>query len=135
MVTSLVCSSIVRWGSEEQKQEWLPQLCSGEALGCFGLTEPDTGSDASNLKTRAEKIDGGWRINGGKMWISLGNYSKLALVFAQTDPEKKHKGLACFLVPTDQPGFTTQEIHGKLGLKGSDTAELALDGVEVPDSA
>ena len=130
VVTSLVCSSIVRWGSEEQKQEWLPQLCSGEALGCFGLTEPDTGSDAANLKTRAKQVDGKWRITGGKMWISLGNYSKLALVFAQTDPEKKHKGLACFLVPTDQPGFTTQEIHHKLGLKGSDTAELALDDVE-----
>ena len=91
--------SIVRWGTEEQKQEWLPRLCSGEALGCFGLTEPDTGSDAANLKTRAEKIDGGWRITGGKMWISLGNYAKLALIFAQTDPEQKHKGLACFLVP------------------------------------
>jgi butyryl-CoA dehydrogenase len=130
VVTSLVCSSIVRWGSEEQKQEWLPQLCSGEALGCFGLTEPDTGSDAANLKTRAKQVDGKWRLSGGKMWISLGNYSKLALVFAQTDPEKKHKGLACFLVPTDQPGFTTQEIHHKLGLKGSDTAELSLDDVE-----
>ncbi len=130
VVTSLVCSSIVRWGTEEQKQEWLPQLCSGEAIGCFGLTEPDTGSDAANLKTRAKEVDGQWRISGGKMWISLGNYSKLALVFAQTDPEKKHKGLACFLVPTDQPGFTTQEIHHKLGLKGSDTAELALDDVE-----
>ena len=135
VVTSLVCSSIVRWGSEDQKQEWLPRLCSGEALGCFGLTEPDTGSDASNLKTRAEKIDGGWRITGGKMWISLGNYAKLALIFAQTDPEKKHKGLACFLVPTDAEGFSTQEIHGKLGLKGSDTAELSLDGVEVSDDA
>jgi butyryl-CoA dehydrogenase len=130
VVTSLVCSSIVRWGSEEQKQEWLPQLCSGEALGCFGLTEPDTGSDAANLKTRAKQVDGKWRISGGKMWISLGNYSKLALVFAQTDPERKHKGLACFLVPTDQSGFTTQEIHHKLGLKGSDTAELSLDDVE-----
>ena len=135
VVTSLVCSSIVRWGTEEQKQEWLPQLCSGEALGCFGLTEPDTGSDAANLKTRAEKIDGGWRINGGKMWISLGNYAKLALIFAQTDPAKKHRGLACFLVPTDSDGFSSQEIHGKLGLKGSDTAELSLDGVEVPDDA
>jgi butyryl-CoA dehydrogenase len=135
VVTSLVCSSIVRWGSEEQKQEWLPQLCSGEALGCFGLTEPDTGSDAANLKTRAERIDGGWRLSGGKMWISLGNYAKLAMVFAQTDPEKKHNGLACFLVPTDSDGFSTQEIHGKLGLKGSDTAELSLDGVEVPDGA
>jgi butyryl-CoA dehydrogenase len=135
VVTSLVCSSIVRWGTEEQKQEWLPQLCSGEALGCFGLTEPDTGSDAANLKTRAEKIDGGWRLNGGKMWISLGNYAKLAMIFAQTDANLKHKGLACFLVPTHSPGFSSQEIHGKLGLKGSDTAELSLDGVEVPDSA
>jgi alkylation response protein AidB-like acyl-CoA dehydrogenase len=130
VVTSLVCSSIVRWGSEEQKQEWLPRLCTGEALGCFGLTEPDTGSDASNLKTRARQVDGKWRISGGKMWISLGNYSKLALVFAQTDPDKKHGGIACFLVPTDQPGFTAQEIHHKLGLRGSDTAELALDDVE-----
>jgi butyryl-CoA dehydrogenase len=130
VVTSLVCSSIARWGTEEQKQQWLPQLCSGEALGCFGLTEPDTGSDAANLKTRAKQVDGKWRISGGKMWISLGNYSKLALIFAQTDPELRHKGLACFLVPTDQPGFTTQEIHHKLGLKGSDTAELALDDVE-----
>jgi alkylation response protein AidB-like acyl-CoA dehydrogenase len=135
VVTSLVCSSIVRWGTEEQKQRWLPELCSGEGLGCFGLTEPDTGSDAANLKTRAEKIDGGWRINGGKMWISLGNYAKLAMVFAQTDPEKAHKGLACFLVPTDSEGFSSQEIHGKLGLKGSDTAELSLDGVEVGDDA
>jgi butyryl-CoA dehydrogenase len=130
VVTSLVCSSIVRWGSEEQKQEWLPQLCSGDALGCFGLTEPDTGSDAANLKTRATKTNGKWRLSGGKMWISLGNYSKLALVFAQTDPEKKHRGIACFLVPTDQPGFVTQEIHHKLGLRGSDTAELSLDDVE-----
>jgi len=135
VVTSLVCSSIVRWGTDEQKQRWLPELCSGEGLGCFGLTEPDTGSDASNLKTRAEKIDGGWRINGGKMWISLGNYAKLAMVFAQTDPSKKHKGLACFLVPTESEGFSSQEIHGKLGLKGSDTAELSLDGVEVGDDA
>jgi butyryl-CoA dehydrogenase len=149
VVTSLVCSSIVRWGSEEQKQEWLPRLCSGEALGCFALTEPDTGSDAANLKTRAEKVNGTWRITGSKMWISLGNYAGLALVFAQTDPDvirgldargsqdagqdaprRKHEGLACFLVPTDQPGFTTQEIHGKLGLRGSDTAELSLDAVE-----
>jgi alkylation response protein AidB-like acyl-CoA dehydrogenase len=133
--TSLVCSSIVKFGSEEQKQHWLPQLCSGEALGCFGLTEPETGSDAANQKTRAKKTDGGWVISGQKQWISMGNYAKLALVFAQTDPEKKHKGIACFLVPTDTDGFSTQAIHGKLGLKGSDTAELFLDDVEVPDSA
>ena len=131
--TSLVCSSIERWGTEEQKHEWLPRLCSGEALGCFGLTEPDTGSDAANLKTRAEKIDGGWKISGQKQWISLGNHAKVALVFAQTDPSLKHKGLACFMVPTDTPGFSSSEIHGKLGLHASDTAELSLDGVEVPD--
>src|SRR5215216_5939517 len=116
--TSLVCSSIVKWGNEDQKREWLPQLCSGEALGCFGLTEPETGSDAANQKTRARKTDGGWVISGQKQFISMGNYSKLALIFAQTDPEKKHRGIACFLVPTETEGFSSQEIHGKLGLKG-----------------
>jgi alkylation response protein AidB-like acyl-CoA dehydrogenase len=134
VVTSLVGSSIERWGSEEQKREWLPRLCSGE-LGCFGLTEPGTGSDAANLGTRAAKVDGGWRISGQKMFISLGNYSKVALIFAQTDPAQGHRGIACFLVPTDSAGFSAQEIHGKLGLRASDTAELALDGVEVPDDA
>jgi butyryl-CoA dehydrogenase len=133
--TSLVCSSIQRWGTEEQKHEWLPRLCAGEILGCFGLTEPDTGSDAANLKTRAEKTDGGWRISGQKQWISMGNYATVALVFAQTDPEQKHRGLAAFLVPTDSPGFSSSSIHGKLGLRASDTAELSLDGVEVGDEA
>jgi butyryl-CoA dehydrogenase len=133
--TSLVCSSILRWGSEEQKQRYLPKLCSGEILGCFGLTEPDTGSDAANQKTRARETDSGWVLSGNKMWISLGNYAKVALVFAQTDPEKQHRGLAAFLVPTDTPGFSTQEIHGKMGLKGSDTAALSLDDVEVPRDA
>jgi butyryl-CoA dehydrogenase len=133
--TSLVCSSIERWGTEEQKQEWLPKLCSGEALGCFGLTEPNTGSDAANLSTRAAKVDGGWKISGQKQWISMGNYAQVAMIFAQTDPEQKHRGLACFLVPTDSQGFSSQEIHGKLGLRASDTAELSLDAVEVPDEA
>src|SRR3712207_5530156 len=133
--TSLVCGSIERWGSEDQKQRWLPRLCAGVAFGCFGLTEPDTGSDAANLRTRAEKIDGGWKITGGKMWISLGNVAEVALIFAQTDPSKKHRGLACFLVPTESEGFSTQEIHGKLGLRASDTAEISLDDVEVEDDA
>jgi butyryl-CoA dehydrogenase len=133
--TSLVCSSIVRWGTEEQKQQWLPQLCSGEALGCFGLTEPDTGSDAANQRTRAKKVDGGWEITGNKMWISTGNYAQLALIFAQTDPEKGHRGLAAFLVPTDSEGFTTQAIHGKMGMRGADTAEINLDAVKVGDDA
>jgi hypothetical protein len=133
--TSLVCGSIERWGSDNQKQRWLPRLCSGEAFGCFGLTEPDTGSDAASLRTRAEKVDGGWRITGQKMWISLGNVAEVALVFAQTDPSKKHRGLACFLVPTSSDGFSSQEVHGKLGLRASDTAALAFDGVEVGDDA
>jgi butyryl-CoA dehydrogenase len=133
--TSLVCSSIERWGSEEQKHQWLPKLCSGEVLGCFGLTEPSSGSDAASLKTRATKIDGGWKLNGQKQWISMGNYAGLALIFAQTDPEQAHRGLACFLVPTDSDGFSSGEIHGKLGLKSSDTAELSLSDVEVPEEA
>ena len=133
--TSLVCSSIERWGTEEQKQRWLPRLCSGEALGCFGLTEPGTGSDAANLSTRAEQVDGGWRLNGQKQWISMGNYAEVALVFAQTEPDLKHRGLAAFLVPTASDGFSSTAVHGKLGLRASDTAELFLDGVEVPDHA
>jgi butyryl-CoA dehydrogenase len=133
--TSLVAGSIERWGTEEQKREWLPQLCSGDALGCFALTEPEAGSDPASMRTRAKKTDSGWTITGNKMWISMGNVSELALVFAQTDPEKKHKGLACFLVPTSTEGYGSQEIHGKLGLRSSDTAEISLDEVQVPDDA
>jgi butyryl-CoA dehydrogenase len=131
--TSLVCSAILRWGTEEQKQRYLPQLCSGEWLGCFGLTEPDTGSDAANQRTRARRDDGGWVINGAKMWISMGNHAKVALVFAQTDPELKHKGVACFLVDTDQDGFQPSTIEGKMGLHGSDTAAISLDDVRASD--
>jgi len=133
--TSLVCSSILRWGTEEQKQHYLPKLCSGEWLGCFALTEPDTGSDAANQKTRARKTERGWSISGAKMWISMGNHAKVALVFAQTDPELAHRGLAAFLVDTEHPGYSSQTIDGKLGLHGSDTASLALDEVEVSDDA
>lgn len=131
--TSLVCSAILKWGTEEQKHAYLPKLCSGEWLGCFGLTEPDTGSDAANQKTRARKTDTGWVINGAKMWISMGNYARVALIFAQTDPDLGHKGLACFLVDTDQPGFQTQTIEHKMGLHASDTASISLEDVEVSD--
>jgi butyryl-CoA dehydrogenase len=135
--TSLVCSGILRWGTEDQKHHYLPKLCSGEWLGCFALTEPDTGSDAANQKTRARKTDSGWVINGSKMFISMGNHAKVALVFAQTDkdldPAHPHRGVACFLVDTDQPGYQPQEIHHKLGLRGSDTAAISLDDVEVTD--
>ncbi len=134
--TSLVCSALLRWGTEEQKQRYLPKLCSGEWLGCFGLTEPDTGSDAANQRTRAKRTDSGWVINGAKMWISLGNHASLAMIFAQTDPEKAHRGLACFLVETDgNDGFTPQEIHHKMGLRGSDTASISLSDCEVPEDA
>jgi butyryl-CoA dehydrogenase len=133
--TSLVCGSIERWGSEEQKRRWLPRLCAGEAFGCFALSEPEAGSDPASMRTRAEKVDGGWRISGQKMWISLGNVAEVALVFAQSDPKKAHRGICCFLVPTDSDGFSSQEIHGKLGLRASDTAAIGLDGVEVADDA
>jgi alkylation response protein AidB-like acyl-CoA dehydrogenase len=133
--TSLVCSAILRWGTEEQKRAHLPRLCTGEHLACFGLTEPDTGSDAANQRTRARRIDGGWSISGSKMWISLGSHAKVALIFAQTDPDLGRRGLACFLVDTAHPGFSSQPLHHKMGLRGSDTAALSLDEVEVPDDA
>jgi alkylation response protein AidB-like acyl-CoA dehydrogenase len=132
--TSLVCSAILKWGTEEQKLQYLPKLCSGEWLGCFGLTEPDSGSDAASLRTRATRTESGWVLNGSKMWISMGNHARLALIFAQTDPEQGHRGLACFLVDTDQPGFQAQEIEHKMGLHASDTASIALEDVEVSDS-
>ena len=134
--TSLVCSAILRWGTEEQKQRYLPKLCSGEWLGCFGLTEPDTGSDAANQRTRAKKTETGWLINGAKMWISMANHANLAMIFAQTDPDKGHRGLACFLVETEgNDGFQAQEIHHKMGLHGSDTGSISLSDCEVPDDA
>ncbi len=128
--TSLVCSTILKWGSEQQKARYLPLLCSGEWLGCFGLTEPGAGSAAANQKTRAaQQDDGSWLINGAKIWISLGNNASLALIFAQTDPSLGHRGLACFLVETDQPGFVPSPMKKKMGLWASDTAEIALDDV------
>jgi hypothetical protein len=134
--TSLVCSAILRWGTEEQKQRYLPKLCSGEWLGCFGLTEPDTGSDAANQRTRARRTDDGWVINGAKMWISLGNHAKVAMIFAQTDPEQGHRGLACFLVETEgNEGFQPQVIHHKMGLRASDTASISLSDCQVPEEA
>src|SRR5271166_6390536 len=131
--TSLVCSGILKFASEEQKHKYLPRLCSGEWLGCFGLTEPDTGSDAANQKTRARRTDSGWVLNGSKMWISMATHAKVALIFAQTDPDLGHKGIACFLVDTDQPGFKTQAIEHKMGLHASDTASIALEDVEVAE--
>ncbi|MDI5966293.1 acyl-CoA dehydrogenase family protein [Streptantibioticus silvisoli] len=130
----LVAKSVAGWGSEEQKREWLPRLCSGEALGCFGLTEPGTGSDAANLTTRAKRDGGDWVIDGAKMFITNGTWADVVLLFARTG-EPGHRGISAFLVPTDSPGLERRPVHGKLGLRGQSTAELRLDGVRVPDSA
>ena len=134
----LVAKTIAAWGDEAQKREWLPRLTSGAAIGCFGLTEPGTGSDAGNLATRAVR-DGGpggdWIIDGAKTFITNGTWADVVLLFARTGPEPGHKGVSAFLVPTDSPGLERREIHGKLGLRGQATAELALDGVRVPSSA
>jgi hypothetical protein len=131
---SLVASTILKCGSEAQKKKYLPKLCTAEWLGCFGLTEPDVGSDVQNLKTFAEKTSDGWKIDGRKIWISNGGVSRLAIVIAQTDRENSRK-MAAFLVETGTAGFTAKDMHGKLGLRSSNTAELYLDGVEVPDDA
>ncbi|MFJ6722176.1 acyl-CoA dehydrogenase family protein [Streptomyces sp. NPDC091259] len=131
----LVAKTIAAWGTEEQKQAWLPRLCSGEALGCFGLTEPDTGSDAGNLTTRATREGDEYVLSGSKMFITNGTWADVVLLFARTNAEPGHRGVSAFLVPADSPGLTRREIHGKLGLRGQATAELALDGVRVPAGA
>jgi len=130
----LAGKTIARWGTEEQRREWLPRLCSGEALGCYGLTEPGSGSDPASLVTRAERDGGDWVLAGSKIFITLGSWAGVALVFARSGGEGA-RGITCFLVPTDTPGFVARRIEGKLGLRAQDTAELYLDGVRVPDSA
>jgi alkylation response protein AidB-like acyl-CoA dehydrogenase len=127
----LVTKTIVAHGTDAQREEWVPRLTSGEALGCFALTEPGTGSDAGSLTTRARRDGDDWIIDGGKMFITNGTVAKVALTFARTS----ESGVTAFLVPTDSPGLTATEIKGKLGLRGQATAELAFDGVRVPDSA
>ena len=121
-------------GSEEQKREWLPGIATGTKLGCFGLTEPDTGSDAGNLKTRAVKDGSDWLITGSKIFITNGTWADVCMVFARTGGPGP-KGVSAFLVPTDAAGFTSTEIHGKLGLRGQATAELSFDNVRVPARA
>ncbi|CAM5384124.1 acyl-CoA dehydrogenase [Streptomyces avidinii] len=131
----LVAKTVAAWGNEEQKRSWLPRLCAGEALGCFGLTEPGTGSDAGSLTTRAVREGDAYVISGGKTFITNGTWADVVLLFARTNDEPGHRGISAFLVPADAPGLTRREIHGKLGLRGQATAELALDGVRVPASA
>jgi alkylation response protein AidB-like acyl-CoA dehydrogenase len=121
-------------GTEEQKQEWLPGIATGTKLGCFGLTEPDNGSDPAGLKTRAVRDGSDWLITGSKIFITNGTWADVCMVFARTGGPGA-KGISAFLVPTDVPGFTRTEIHGKLGLRGQATAELGLDNVRVPASS
>ncbi|SEG58166.1 Acyl-CoA dehydrogenase [Actinacidiphila yanglinensis] len=130
----LVAKSIAHWGSDRQKRAWLPRLTSGEALGCFGLTEPGTGSDAANLTTRAVRDGDAYVITGSKMFITNGTWADVVLLFARTGGEG-HRGVSAFLVPLDTPGLTRREVHGKLGLRGQATAELILDAVRVPADA
>ncbi|HEX6342435.1 acyl-CoA dehydrogenase family protein [Umezawaea sp.] len=130
----LVGKTIFKHGTDEQKERWLPGLCAGALLGCFGLTEPGTGSDAGSLATKAERDGDDWLLTGTKVFITNGTWADVALVFARTGGPGP-KGITAFLVPTDSDGFTATEIHGKLGMRGQATAELVLDHVRVPDSA
>jgi alkylation response protein AidB-like acyl-CoA dehydrogenase len=131
----LVAGSIQRWGDQEQRAQWLPSMATGEVLGCFGLTEPDHGSNPADLRASAEALPGGgWRISGRKVFITNGSIAGVALVMARTGGPGA-RGVSAFLVPTHLPGFTATPIHGKLGLRSCDTAELVLDGVEVGSEA
>jgi glutaryl-CoA dehydrogenase len=127
---SLAMFAIWRWGSEEQKQEWLPRMAAGEVIGCFALTEPDAGSDPGAMRTRARRDGSDWVLHGQKMWITNGSVADVAVVWARTDD-----GIRGFLVPKGTEGFTTQDIHKKLSLRASVTSELLLDDVRLPESA
>ncbi len=129
---SLVELTILKFGTETQKLDLLPRLCRGEIIGCFGLTEPEVGSDATKLRASARRDGTDWVIRGRKTWISNGSVSKLALVFATVDPSKGHKGITAFLIDRDTHPYGSQALHGKLGLRSSDSSELILDDVRVP---
>ena len=132
---ALVMYPIFAFGSEEHRREWLPKLATGEAIGCFGLTEPDYGSNPAGMITRADKTADGWRLNGAKMWITNGSMADVAVVWAQTGEAGDVKGIRGFVVPTDTPGFSAKDQKGKLSLLASDTSELVFQDVELPDSA
>ena len=126
---SLAMFALHRFGSEDQKQQWLPRMAAGEAVGCFGLTEPDAGSDPSSMRTRARRDGGDWVLDGTKMWITNAPVADVAVVWAHTD-----EGVRGFVVPTDAPGLTAPEVPGKLSLRASVTGQLVLDGVRLPQT-
>jgi alkylation response protein AidB-like acyl-CoA dehydrogenase len=131
---SVGCGPLLNFGSQAQKDSWLADLASGQAIGCFCLTEPHAGSEANNLRTRAELRDGQWVLNGAKQFVSNGKRAKLAIVFAVTDPELGKKGLSAFLVPTDTPGFTVDRSEHKMGIRASDTCAVTLSDCTIPEA-
>lgn len=131
---SVGCGPVLNYGSQLQKDEWLAELASGRAIGCFALTEPQAGSEAHNLRTRAELVDGQWVLNGSKQFCSNAKRAKLAIVFAVTDPDLGKKGLSAFLVPTDTPGFAVERSEHKMGIRASDTCAVSLSDCRIPQA-
>ncbi|GGB32479.1 glutaryl-CoA dehydrogenase [Flexivirga endophytica] len=132
---SLAMFAIHHWGSEEQKQQWLPRMATGEAIGCFGLTEPDFGSNPAGMRTRARRDGDDWVLTGNKLWITNGSIADVAVVWAQTDEGENGRGIRGFVVPTDTPGFSAPKIQHKVSLRASVTSELVLDDVRLPADA
>ena len=128
---SLIVSALMKDGSREQRQRFLPQLIGGTMLGAFALTEADAGSDAAAIRTRATKVEGGYLLNGGKQFITTGRMAGLAIVFAVTDPNAGKKGISAFLVPTDRPGYVVEKVEAKLGQLASDTCGLRFDDLRI----
>ncbi|WP_226686452.1 acyl-CoA dehydrogenase family protein [Stutzerimonas stutzeri] len=131
---SVGCGPVLNYGSQAQKDEWLAELASGRAIGCFALTEPQAGSEAHNLRTRAELVDSQWVLNGSKQFCSNAKRAKLAIVFAVTDPDLGKKGLSAFLVPTDTPGFAVERSEHKMGIRASDTCAVSLSDCRIPEA-
>ncbi|MER5628264.1 acyl-CoA dehydrogenase family protein [Streptosporangium sp. NPDC002544] len=127
---SLAMFPIRAYGSEEQRETWLPRMAAGEAIGCFGLTEPDSGSDPGSMRTTARRDGSDWVLNGTKMWITNGGIADVAVVWARAE-----EGVRGFVVPTDTPGFSTRDVHGKLSMRASVTSELVLEDVRLPEDA
>ena len=130
---SLIVSAVLKFGDSAQQARFLPDLIGGRATGAFALTEADAGSDAAALRTRATRVDGGWRLNGAKQFISNGRIARLAIVFAVTDPGAGKHGISAFLVPTDSEGYVVDKVEHKLGQRASDTCAIRFDDVFVPD--